>query len=213
MRAGSIRHRGGPALLLIFPATTAILFLYLYILFLRTRSTRMASPPDESSPIDADEQATSLNGQVHSEAAASSGDASEAADDAEADTAPERVDLTFQGDDLDAKLDVAGPNDLNRADFGVIKIDDDGEILFFNKYESELSGVDPDEAVGKNFFTEIAPCTNNRLFRGRFKKGLRRNSLDETFTYTYTYRMRPTLVTIHLYRDERNDNWIMVQKF
>ena len=155
----------------------------------------MASPPDESSSsLDADkQQTTSLNGEVP-------------------DASDEPVDLTFRGDNLDEALEHAEAEDLNRADFGVIQIDDDGEIQFFNKYESNLSGVDPDDAVGSNFFTEIAPCTNNRLFRGRFKKGLRKDNLDTTFTYTYTYRMRPTLVNIHLYRDSRDDNWIMVQK-
>lgn len=191
----------------------------------------MASSPDESSPLDADEQTTSLNGEAHDEASASASSADtpqaasppeEPSDDDEGaskDTSSEdassgeRVDLTFQGDRLDAQLGQAVPEDLNRADFGIIKIDDDGEILFFNQYESDLSGVAPEDAVGKNFFTEIAPCTNNRLFRGRFKKGLRKDDLDATFTYTYTYRMRPTLVTIHLYRDSRGANWIMVQKF
>lgn len=152
---------------------------------------------DEQNSPEAKKQATSLNGSADSS-------------DAEA---SERIDLTFEGDDLDAKLGRSSGDDLNRADFGIIKITDEGEILFFNAYESELSGVDPDDAVGKNFFTEVAPCTNNRLFRGRFKKGIRKDTLDETFTYTYTYRMRPTLVTIHLYRDSRGDNWIMVKKF
>lgn len=186
----------------------------------------MASSPDESNPLDADEQTTSLNGEAHDEAPASAPSADthaadpspEASSDhtdqaSEDDSSDERVDLAFQGDDLDAKLGQAASEDLNRADFGIIKIDDGGEILFFNQYESDLSGVDPEDAVGKNFFTEVAPCTNNRLFRGRFKKGLRKNNLDETFTYTYTYRMRPTLVTIHLYRDSRSANWIMVKKF
>jgi photoactive yellow protein len=73
--------------------------------------------------------------------------------------------------------------------------------------------MDPDDVMGRNFFTQVAPCTNNRLFRGRFKKGVRRGELDETFTYTYTYKMRPTLVDVHLYRDEAGNNWITVQKY
>lgn len=178
-----------------------------YINLPHTRSTCMASPSDESNPLDADEQqAPPLNGEVTDENAASMSSS-------DAESSDEEVDLTFEGDNIDVALAEADADDLNRADFGIIQIDDDGEIQFFNRYESELSGVDPDDAVGRNFFTEVAPCTNNRLFRGRFKKGLRKNNLDETFTYTYTYRMRPTLVTIHLYRDSRGDNWIMVQKF
>ncbi|MFO8232950.1 MAG: PAS domain-containing protein [Longimonas sp.] len=190
----------------------------------------MASSPDESNPLDADEQAASLNGEAQDEAAdAPTTDASTdsspndapSTDDAagersDAETLNEEADdvtLSFQDDALDEKLAAASYDALNQVDFGIIQVDDDGEILFFNQYESELSGVLPEDAVGQNFFTEVAPCTNNRLFRGRFKKGLHKSDLDETFTYTYTYRMRPTLVTIHLYRDTRGDNWIMVQKF
>lgn len=187
----------------------------------------MASSPNESGSLeDADEQATSVNGEAQGETASeapttdvsadeSSASSSEGDGDSSApgDDVSSKTAITFQDDELDSKLGGASDEELNQADFGIIKIDDTGQILFFNQYESDLSGVDPEDAVGKNFFTEVAPCTNNRLFRGRFKKGLRKDHLDETFTYTYTYRMQPTLVTIHLYRDTRDDNWIMVHKF
>lgn len=122
-------------------------------------------------------------------------------------------DLHFSDDDVGEALRHAEESELNGVNFGIIQVDDDGVVQFFNRYESELSGVSPDEAEGRNFFTQVAPCTNNRLFRGRFKKGVRRGELDETFTYTYTYKMRPTLVDVHLYRDDGGHNWIMVQKY
>lgn len=125
-----------------------------------------------------------------------------------------RVDsLHFEDDDLGEKLRHASEEQLDNAPFGIIQVDDEGTIEFFNQYESELSGMDPEEVTGRNFFTQVAPCTNNRLFRGRFKKGVRRGELDETFSYTYTYKMRPTLVDIFLYRDEDGNNWITVQKY
>ena len=122
-------------------------------------------------------------------------------------------DLYFERDGVGERLRHADPDTLDAADFGIIKIDDEGVVEFFNQWESDLSGVAKDEAEGRNFFTQVAPCTNNRLFRGRFKKGVRRGELDESFTYTYTYKMRPTLVEVHLYRDEAANNWIMVQKY
>jgi photoactive yellow protein len=121
--------------------------------------------------------------------------------------------LNYDDDDVGEKLRHASEEQLNGANFGIIQIDDEGEVLFFNQYESDLSGVDPEDARGRNFFTQVAPCTNNRLFRGRFKKGVRRGDLDETFTYTYTYKMRPTLVDVRLYRDDSGNNWILVQKY
>lgn len=139
--------------------------------------------------------------------ASDAGDASDAREAPHAD-----VDLTFDRDDVSAALRDADAEALHHAPFGVIRVDDDGFVQFFNRYESELSGVDPSEAVGQNFFTQLAPCSNNRLFRGRFKKGLRQGELDERFTYTYTYKMRPTLVEVRMLRDADGQNWILVQK-
>jgi len=150
------------------------------------------------------------------------GSADDAPSDAAADTAPSAAaadeapdvdELHFEDDELGELLRHATDEQRNNAPFGIIKVDDEGEVEFFNQYESDLSGMDPDDVVGRNFFTQVAPCTNNRLFRGRFKKGVRRGELDETFTYTYTYKMRPTLVDVHLYRDEAGNNWITVQKY
>lgn len=120
--------------------------------------------------------------------------------------------LSFNDDDIEDKAVDADEDTLNSVDFGIIQVDDDGTVQFFNKYESDLSGVEPSDAHGKNFFTELAPCSNNRLFRGRFKEGVRKGELDEQFTYTYTYKMRPTLVEVRLCRSDDGRNWIFVQK-
>jgi photoactive yellow protein len=135
-------------------------------------------------------------------------------EDSSAETdAPDVDALHFDDENLGQKLRHADEDQLDNASFGIIQVDDEGIVEFFNQYESELSGMDPDEVMGRNFFTQVAPCTNNRLFRGRFKKGVRRDELDETFTYTYTYKMRPTLVDVHMFRDEAGHNWITVQKY
>lgn len=101
---------------------------------------------------------------------------------------------------------------LNACDFGIVKVDDQGTIQFYNRYESELAGVSPADAVGKNFFTQIAPCTNNRLFLGRFKNGVTGGTMNDSFRYTFTYKMKPTNVQVHLYRDATsNSNWVLVK--
>lgn len=102
---------------------------------------------------------------------------------------------------------------LDALDFGVVRVDDTGVVQIYNKYESELANVEPTTAIGKNFFRELAPCTNNRLIFGRFKDGVAANKLDHMATYAFTYKMRPTLVNIHLYRDPvGKTNWVMVKR-
>ena len=102
---------------------------------------------------------------------------------------------------------------LNALDFGVVKVSATGIIEIYNRYESELACVPPAKAEGKNFFTQVAPCTNNRLILGRFKEGVEVGSMDVSIPYTFTYKMRPTNVKIHLYHDEASKtNWVVVHK-
>lgn len=120
--------------------------------------------------------------------------------------------LSFDEDGIGERLRHASEDELNDASFGIIRLDDDGIVEFYNRYESELSGISPSEAVGRNFFTQLAPCSNNRLFQGRFEEGVRKGQVDERFTYTFTYKMRPTLVDVRLYRDEAGQNWVLIHK-
>lgn len=113
-------------------------------------------------------------------------------------------------------LDTLGDANRPAADaqeHGVVQVDDAGIILLYNKYESDMAGIDPNFAQGRNFFTQVAPCSNNRLFFGRFKEGVGKNALDARFKYTYTYKMRPTPVDVHMYRDAASaTNWVFVRK-
>jgi len=120
---------------------------------------------------------------------------------------------SFVPDSVLQKLAALHRTEADTLDFGVVKVDDAGVIHLFNKYESELAGIAPNDAIGKNYFTQLAPCTNNRLFFGRFKDGVAANSLNVALPYTFTYKMRPTNVQIHLYRDgATKTNWIFVKK-
>ncbi len=120
--------------------------------------------------------------------------------------------LTFDTEGVGEQLRQASEEELNEASFGIVRLDDNGTVTFYNRYESDLSGVDRSDAVGQNFFDQLAPCSNSRLFKGRFEEGVRKGRLDERFTYTFTYKMRPTLVDVRLYRDETGQNWVMIHK-
>lgn len=82
--------------------------------------------------------------------------------------------------------------------YGIVKLDDDGNVQMYNRWESEMAGVEPMAAEGRNFFTQVAPCTNNRLVFGKFKEGVANGSLDLEYNYTFTYKMRPTNVKLRI---------------
>lgn len=120
---------------------------------------------------------------------------------------------TFVSAETLARLGLLTRDDADALGHGAIKLNDDGVILVYNRYESQLSGIDPAVAEGKKFFTQLAPCTNNRLFYGKFQEGVEDDELDIEFNYTFTYRMRPTLVRVMLRRDPGSaSTWIFVKR-
>ncbi|MCB1160273.1 MAG: photoactive yellow protein [Leptospiraceae bacterium] len=119
--------------------------------------------------------------------------------------------MRFLDEDRLKSIVVMPRSEIDRLDIGVVKVDDKGQILLYNRYESVKAKVSPQEAEGKNFFTEVAPCTNNGIFKGSFSNGVQERNLDLIFPYTFTYKMKPTSVIIHLYRDNpSSSNWIFV---
>lgn len=98
------------------------------------------------------------------------------------------------GDLLD-RIENMTASDLDHVDFGVIGFDPDEHVSVYNRYESEVSGLDPERVIGRNLFVEVAPCTNNYLVAERFRS---ESSLDEELDYVFTLRMKPTPVHLRL---------------
>jgi photoactive yellow protein len=84
---------------------------------------------------------------------------------------------------------------IDNLGFGLVVMDRDGRVIGYNRAESELSGLPADGVIGRNFFVEIGPCTNNYLIAQRYQDS---EDLDEQLDYVFTYRMAPTPVRLRL---------------
>ena len=103
--------------------------------------------------------------------------------------------------------------ELDALDFGAVQVDGTGVIEKYNRYEQELGGVTEEEVRGKSFFSEVAICTNNALFKGVFAEGIRAGNLNHLFPYTFTYKMSPTPVRVRRCRDTASQtNWSLVKR-
>ncbi len=101
---------------------------------------------------------------------------------------------------------------LDELPYGAIRLDKTGKIISYNRFESLLAGIAKENAIGKNFFTEIAPCTDVREFRGRFEEGVAKKKLHEKFRYHFPFRHQPRNVMITLFfHAETDDAWVFVQ--
>lgn len=121
--------------------------------------------------------------------------------------------VAFGKSDVENVLGKMNEAQLNKLAFGAVEIDASGRILKYNAVEGAITGRDPKTVVGKNFFTEVAPCTNRPEFKGVFDAGVRNNDLNTMFEYVFDHQMKPTKVKIHMKRAiSGNSYWIFVKR-
>lgn len=95
---------------------------------------------------------------------------------------------------LDA-LESVSLDDIDDLPFGLIVMDRAARVLGYNAAESRLSGLSPQGVLGRNFFVDVGPCTNNYLVAQRYAD---QPDLDEQLDYVFTFKMAPTPVRLRL---------------
>jgi photoactive yellow protein len=95
---------------------------------------------------------------------------------------------------------------------GVIQLDAQGTILQYNAYEERIAGLAKKKVIGRNFFKEVAPCTDVKEFYGRFRRGVVAGKLHCKFRYHFSFKENPLDVTVTLFYSDRNRTvWVFVQ--
>ncbi len=121
--------------------------------------------------------------------------------------------VKFGAEDIENYFAQMDDKELDEIAFGAIQLDKDGTILQYNSAEGDITGRDPEEVKGKNFFKEVAPCTDTEEFFGRFKKGVDSGDLNALFEYTFDYQMQPTKVKVHMKKSLAGDSyWVFVKR-
>jgi photoactive yellow protein len=114
----------------------------------------------------------------------------------------------FADGDLLDRLEAMDDAALDALPFGVVAMSEDGAVTSYNLAESRLSGLTPGNVIGRNFFTSVAPCTNNYLVAYRFES---EPALDAIVDYVFTYRLKPTAVRLRLLRRTAQRMYLLVE--
>lgn len=80
--------------------------------------------------------------------------------------------------------------EIDSLPFGYIALAPDGTVRKYNHYEAELARKNPQDALGKNFFREVAPCTQVREFEGRFQDFVNGRSPEPTLSFDFEFAFR-----------------------
>ncbi|GAC1392944.1 MAG: hypothetical protein NVSMB31_11660 [Vulcanimicrobiaceae bacterium] len=100
---------------------------------------------------------------------------------------------------------------LERSDFdsypsGIIMMKRDGTILEYNKAEAKLARREGVKTVGLNFWTDVAPCTAVKDFKGRFDQFAAQTGVGvERFDFVFKFAWGFQDVGITMFRKAGED--------
>ncbi len=121
--------------------------------------------------------------------------------------------ISFGSADIDTKISQMSGDEIDCLAFGSIQLEGKGTILAYNSTVGEITGRDQKAVLCQNFFTDVAPCTNQRGFRDRFDDGVRNNNLNTLVEWTFDHQMAPTKVQVHMKKAAVPDRyWMFVKR-
>ncbi|MGA0583127.1 MAG: photoactive yellow protein [Castellaniella sp.] len=121
--------------------------------------------------------------------------------------------VSFGKSDIENTLEKMAPGEIDKLAFGAIELDKNGTILKYNAAEGAITGRNPADVIGKNFFRDVAPCTSKASFKGIFDTGVKENNLNTMFEYVFDYKMQPTKVKVHMKTSINGQSyWIFVKR-
>jgi photoactive yellow protein len=114
-------------------------------------------------------------------------------------------------EDLYEMIDNLTVEQLDELPYGIIQLDAHGTVLKFNTYESQLASMAKEAVLGRNFFKEVAPCTDVQDFYGRFEVGVKAKELRTEFRYHFKFKQNPRDVIINLFYSQLTQSvWVLV---
>lgn len=118
--------------------------------------------------------------------------------------------MIFNLDKAFQALEAMNQEAMDQLDFGVVRMDQKNKIKAYNRYELDLSGNRLKDVLDKNFFKQVAPCTNNFMVAEKYQSD---QVLDEKLDYIFTYKMQPTKVQLRLLHNPNEEfQYLLVKK-
>ena len=118
----------------------------------------------------------------------------------------------FDHDDLAAAIERLPVEALDALSFGAVRLNADGEVVVFNGAEKRLSGYGNRPALGRLFFTQIAPCMDVPGFRGRIERALAAGDADIEFGWVGDFSDAGRELRVRVQSASSGGCWIFMQR-
>ena len=118
----------------------------------------------------------------------------------------------FDTKNLAEALEALTTDEIDQLPFGVIAIDPQGLVRVFSQAEAKLSGYGARPALGKAFFTDIAPCMDNSHFKGRIDKARSAGALSISFTFVGDFEDSNRELSVRVQSAKDGGAWIAIKR-
>lgn len=96
--------------------------------------------------------------------------------------------------------------EIDALPFGLIGVDAQGRIEQYNAFESKLARLPKERVLGRNFFTDVAPCTAVKEFQGRFERFVAAGGGGaESFDFVFQFAFGRQRVNVTFVRSAKNN--------
>lgn len=121
-------------------------------------------------------------------------------------------DTSFEDPQIVASVERLSPAELDTLPFGVIKLDSSGKVSSFSQAEAAQSGYGARPAIGKNFFTDLAPCMGTPEFLSRVAQAHAERTLDVLFEHVGDFEDATRVLRIRVKAASDGGTWILIQR-
>lgn len=120
----------------------------------------------------------------------------------------------FDEPELAAAAERLTQAEIDALPFGAIRLDAEGVVRLYSRAEARLSGSADRARLGRAFFTEVAPCMDTPLYRGRIEAARRSGRLDLEFGWVGDFDNRAKKLRVRVQSAGAGDGgmWIFMQR-
>jgi photoactive yellow protein len=120
--------------------------------------------------------------------------------------------LDFDRPDLARAVEALSPEQVDALPFGAIRVDPEGRVVLLNRTEAELSGFGQRPAIGKIFFSDIAPCMGVEEFQGRIQRARAHGHLDLAFGWVGDFSDRGRQLRVRVQSASDGGIWVFIDR-
>jgi photoactive yellow protein len=104
-------------------------------------------------------------------------------------------------------------NEIDALPFGAILLNREGIIFSYNAAEQQFSRRSAETVLGRNFFTDIAPCTQVKDFQGRFKELFEKHHAIENFEFLFNFAHGNFKVVIIFVKQNPDHIYVLIKQY